>query len=154
MRALATSLLVLLASASLGCSVLLPVIGVATAPLDKKGTFEEAQQAYTANLRYGLFEDAKTFVEPALQPDFDVAIQRLREVRFSDYRVESVDIDALRAQATAVVVYRGYWLSSPYEREVRVVQQWRRVLPTQEWYVTPDWQALLGPGVPQDVSAN
>jgi hypothetical protein len=44
-----------------------------------------------------------------------------------------------------VVIYRGYWLSSPFEQETRVVQQWRRAAPTQNWYVTPDFAGLFEP---------
>ena len=36
-------------------------------------------------------------------------------------------------------------LSSPFEREMRVVQRWRRQVPTHNWYVTPDFDALLDP---------
>jgi hypothetical protein len=131
-----------------GCSVLLPVVGVATYPLDKQGAFEEAQQKYTSNLRYGLYDEARPFVEPELQARFESETHRFREMRFSDYRVESIEIDALRAKATAVVVFRGYWLSSPYEREMRAVQHWRRELPTQKWFVTPDFDSLLTPPAP------
>jgi hypothetical protein len=139
-------LLVVLSSWFLGgCSVLMGVAEVVTYPLDKKATFEEAQQNYTANIRFGLFEEAKPFVEPELQPRFQEAMHRFREIRFSNYRTESIDINPTRTEATAVVHYRGYWLSSPFEREIRVVQRWRRQVPTHDWYVTPDFDALLDP---------
>ena len=128
-----------------GCAVLMQGAAVATYPLDKKGTFEEIQQHYTSNIRFGLFEDAKPFVEPELQPRFQEAMDRFRELRFSDYATESIDINPARTQATAVVRFRGYSLSSPFEREIRVVQRWRRQVPTQNWYVTPDFDTLLGP---------
>ena len=135
-------------SALIGCSLVLPVIGVATYPLDKQGKFEEAQEKYTSNLRYGLYDDAREFVEPEFQARFSEATHRFRELRLSDYRVESIDMDPLRSEAVAVVVFRGYWLSSPYEREMRVVQRWRRVLPTQNWFVTPDLEAMITPPGP------
>jgi hypothetical protein len=128
-----------------GCSVLMPVAAVATYPLDKKATFEEAQHRYTTNIRFGLFEEAKPFVEPELQPRFQEAMHDFRELRFSDYAIESIDINPARTKATAVVRYRGYWLASPFEREMRVVQQWRRQVPTQNWYVTPDFDTMLNP---------
>jgi len=128
-----------------GCSVLMPVAEVVAYPLDKKATFEEAQQKYTANIRFGLFEEAKPFVEPEFQPRFQEAMHRFRELRFSDYTTESIDINPARTEATAVVRYRGYWLSSPFERELRVVQRWRRKVPTHNWYVTPDFDTLLDP---------
>jgi hypothetical protein len=128
-----------------GCSVVMPVAEVVTYPLDKKATFKEAQHRYTTNIRFGLFEDAKPFVEPQLQPRFQESMNRFRELRFSDYSIESIDINPARTQATAVVLFRGYWLSSPFEREIRVVQRWRRQVPTQNWYVTPDFDTLLEP---------
>jgi len=128
-----------------GCAVLMQGAAVATYPLDKKGTFADAQHRYTTNIRFGLFEDAKAFVEPQLQPRFQEAMTRFRELRLSDYSTESIDINAGRTEATAVVLFRGYSLSSPFEREIRVVQRWRRQVPSQNWYVTPDFDALLGP---------
>ena len=142
---LLVSLLALSACLLSGCAVGLGIAEVVTYPLDKKETFKEAQKKYTANIRYGLFEDATPFVEPELQPRFQEAIPRFRELRFSDFRIESIDIDSKKTRATAVVQYRGYWLSSPYERKIRVVQHWRRQVPTQNWYVTPDFDTLLDP---------
>jgi hypothetical protein len=139
--ALSTSVLI-------GCSLVLPVVGVATYPLDKKGKFEAVQEKYTSNLRYGLYDDAKEFVEPEFKARFSEAMDRFKELRLSDYRVESIDMDALRAEAVAVVVFRGYWLSSPYEREIRIVQRWRRELPSQNWLVTPDLDAMITPPGP------
>ena len=129
-----------------GCgAVLLQGAAVATYPLDKAGTFKEAQHLYPSNIRFGLFEEAKPFVEPELQPRFQEAMNRFRELRFSDYSTESIDINPARTEATAVVRYRGYSLSSPFEREIRIVQRWRRQVPTQNWYVTPDFDTLLRP---------
>ena len=144
MRVLALS--ALLASWMLtGCSGVLPLEGATTPPLKRRASFEEAQQAYTSSLRFGLYEDAKPFVEPTLQARFEAASQRFREMRFSDYRVESVEVDPLRTSASAVVVFHAYWIASPYVREIRVVQHWRRELPSRQWFVTPDFAALLSP---------
>ena len=139
-------LLALSACLLAGCgAVLLQGAAVATYPLDKKGTFEEVQHRYTSNIRFGLFEEAKPFVEPELQPRFQEEISRLRELRFSHSSTESIDINPARTEATAVVRFRGYWLSSPFEQEMRIVQRWRRQVPTQNWYVTPDFDSLLDP---------
>ena len=73
------------------------------------------------------------------------AIPRFRQIRFSDHQIQRIEMDGLRTQATARVRYRGYWLSSPFEREVVVVQHWRREVPTQRWFVTPDFETMLGP---------
>ena len=145
MMRLLVSLLALSACLASGCGLVMGIAEVVTYPLDKKETFKEAQKRYTANIRYGLFEDAKPFVEPELQPRFQEEIFRFRELRLSDFRIESIEIDPAKTRATAVVHYRGYWLSSPFEREIRVVQHWRRKVPTHTWYVTPDFDTLLGP---------
>ncbi|MBW2244013.1 MAG: hypothetical protein JRH01_18690 [Deltaproteobacteria bacterium] len=142
-------LIVLLAMALSGCAVIFPVAEVVTRPMDKKGTFEDIQRVYSANIRFGLYDDVVPMVEPALQERFRGEISRFRELRFSDVRTESIEMDALRTQARVVVVYRGYSLSSPFEREFRVVQQWKRTPPSQNWYITPDFDGLLSP---KDVS--
>jgi hypothetical protein len=141
----AAILLMMFAIALSGCAVLRPVADVATRPLGKKNAFEEIQSAYASNIRFGLYEDAVAQVEPELKARFKAEISRYRDLRFSDVYTESIEIDALRTKARVVVVYRGYWLSSPFEREIRVVQQWRRAVPTQDWYVTPDFDGLLSP---------
>ncbi|MBW2279288.1 MAG: hypothetical protein JRG76_02285 [Deltaproteobacteria bacterium] len=128
-----------------GCMPALQLVGLATYPLNKKGKFEDVQSSYTSNLRYGLYDEAKAFVEPELRARFAEAARRYSELRLSDHRLESIEIDALRTEAIAVVVFRGYWLSSPYEREMRSVQRWRRQVPTQNWFVTPDFDALIAP---------
>ena len=66
---------------------------------------------------------------------------------------ERVRAPGLRTSATAVVVFRGQWLASPYEREWRSVQHWRRELPSKDWYVTPDFDALLSPPWPEGSAA-
>jgi len=138
-------LLLVASLAFAGCVMQMPGGSVAVYPLDNKKTFEEAQKRYTVNIRFGMYEDALPFVEPELQPRFQQAIRELRELRFSDYHIENIEIDSLRTEATATVLYRGYWLSSPFEQEIRVVQRWRRVVPTNDWYVTPDFKRMLNP---------
>lgn len=140
-----TAFLSLCALALSACNLTLPVAKVLTYPLDKKATFEEAQARFTNDIRYGLYDEAAALVEPDLQARFKSHVDRFREIRFSDYTVERIDIDTARRNATAVVRYRGYWLSSPFEQEIVAVQRWRRAAPTENWYVTPDFDALLDP---------
>lgn len=146
---IAPTLLVVSAVLLSGCKVLLPVADVATRPFGKKGAFEEAQAAYTSNIRYGLYEEALAQVEPAHRARFQAELPRFRELRLSEARTESIEIDSASTEARAVVVIRGYWLSSPFEREKRIVQKWRRV-GSVDWFVTPDFDALLTPA--RDVS--
>ena len=138
------ALVSLVAFSSLGCALFWPAAEIVTYPMDKDGKFSEAQQSYTNNIRYGLFDEALTAVEPELQPRFREVTRKFEDVRFTGYRIESVDLDVLATKATVVVVYKGYFLNSPYEREMRLVQKWRRAVPTQNWYVTPELDKLLG----------
>jgi hypothetical protein len=145
MRILA-GLTLILASLSLGgCMLAFEAAAVATYPLNKQGKFEDAQKKYTTDIRFGMYDEAIGFVEPEEQNRFRQEMDRLREVRFSDYRIDSIQMNPAKTEAVAHVVLRGYWLSSPFEQEVRAVQKWRRIAPTQNWYVTPDWDALLKP---------
>lgn len=137
--------LALAATGTTGCMLAMGAAAVATYPMNTKGKFEDVQKRYTSDLRFGLSEEALGFVEPELQPRFRQEMERLREVRFSDFWIESIEFDAARTKATAVVGYRGYWLSSPFEQKARVVQRWRRLAPSQNWYVTPDFSNLLTP---------
>jgi len=145
MRILAGLLLIAASLALGGCMLAIEAVGIATYPLNTKGKFEVVQKKYTTDIRFGLFDEALRFVEPAEQARFRLEMDRLREVRFSDYRIDSIQFNPGRTEAIAHVMLRGYWLSSPFEQEVRAVQKWRRAAPTQNWYVTPDWAALLKP---------
>jgi hypothetical protein len=117
--------------------------------MDKQGTLEDTQLAYTKNIRFGLYEQALPLVAPEHQARFQAELPRFRELRFSNVHTESIEFNAMRSEAQAVVVYRGYSLSQPFEREIRIVQQWSRQPPSQKWYVTPDFDGLLSP---RDVS--
>jgi hypothetical protein len=147
-------LLGLVAIGSAGC-VIWPVLDVATRPLARKATFEEVQKGYCDDIRFGVYEDAVEVVEPALRGDFLAAQRGLRDIRFTGYRIDSIEIDPMRTQAQATVVYTGYWLSSPYEREIEVIQRWRLEVATRNWYVTPPLETMLDPpGSPDEVSMN
>ncbi len=145
MRFRAVLLSMLLAVLTSGCSMIMPILEVATRPLDKADTFAETQQAYTSDIRFGLYDDALVWVEPELQARFRAELPRFKDLRFSDAYTESIEMDAMKTEATAIVVYRGYSLASPYEREFRITQRWRRDAPRQDWFVTPDFDGLLSP---------
>ena len=142
MRILIISALAFLASGCIG------IAEVATMPIAKKAKFEEIQANYTSDIRFGLVDEAAEHVEPGLQAEFKATASRLSDIRFTDARVEQLEIDTLRTEAVAVVTFKGYWLSSPFEREIRITQHWRRTPPSQEWYVTPDIASLVDAAPP------
>ena len=49
--------------------------------------------------------------------------------------------------------YSGFWLSSPFERDIRVVQRWYRQ-GAFDWMVVPDLDVVVaGPGTAQPPAA-
>jgi hypothetical protein len=56
--------------------------------------------------------------------------------------IESVEIDELGTSAVATVRWRGHWLASPFERDLRTTQHWHRDPASGKWYVTPELEAL------------
>jgi hypothetical protein len=107
-------------------------------PLNLEGSFHSHQRAFTADLRWGQWEDAAEYVEPSRRAEFEALARRLADFRVTDYEVRDVQVDAERTSATAVVQYLGYEASLPVEREVIVTQHWRRDEHDGRWYVTPD----------------
>lgn len=97
---------------------------------------------YTNDVRFRLFDSAVGFVEPDLRSQFRGATDHLRTIRFTGVTIEQVELDELGTTAIATVRWRGHWLDSPFERELRITQHWRRDEPTQRWYVTPELEAL------------
>jgi hypothetical protein len=56
--------------------------------------------------------------------------------------IEEVELDESGTTAVATVRWRGHWLDSPFERELRTTQRWRRDEATRQWFVTPELEAL------------
>jgi hypothetical protein len=125
----------------------------ATRALEPRAELNETIQRYLSNIQYGQIDEAAESVEPALQGRFKTQARKLRDIRFTDSRVESLTFAPDRKSAEAVVVYRGYWLASPYEREIQVVKHWRQEK-TFVWVVAPDLDAVVaGPGSSQPPAA-
>jgi hypothetical protein len=107
-------------------------------PLNLEGSFLSHQRSFSADLRWGQWEDAVEYVEPSHRPAFEAMARQLAEFRVTDYEVRDVQLDAERTSATAIVQYLGYEASMPVEREVIVTQRWRFDEQDGRWYVTPD----------------
>lgn len=97
---------------------------------------------YVNDVRFRLFDSAVSFVEPDLRSQFRDATEHLRTIRFTGVTIEQVEVDERGTSAIATVRWRGHWLQSPFERELRTTQRWRRDEPSQNWYVTPELEAL------------
>jgi len=103
---------------------------------------ERVVRRYTNDVRFRLFDSAVGFVEPDLRSEFRVATDHLRTIRFTGVTIEQVEVDEAGKTAIATVRWRGHWLQSPFERELRTTQRWRRDEASQSWYVTPELEAL------------
>lgn len=103
---------------------------------------ERVVRRYTNDVRFRLFDSAVGFVEPDLRSEFRVATDHLRTIRFTGVTIEQVEVDEAGTTAIATVRWRGHWLQSPFERELRTTQRWRRDEASQSWYVTPELEAL------------
>ncbi len=140
---------------ALGACAPIVVNGVehATRPLEPRTELQDTIGRYLSDVRYGRIDEAAELVAPPLQDRFKVKARKLADVRFTDARVESLTFAPNNASAEAVVVYRGYWLSSPFEREIQVVQHWYRQR-SFDWMVEPDLDAVVaGPGSSQPPAA-
>jgi hypothetical protein len=107
-------------------------------PLNLEGTFYRHQRSFSADVRWGQWDQAADYVEPASRARFDELVRQLAEFRVTDYEVQDVQLDASRTSAIAVVRYSGYELSMPVERQLTVTQRWRFDEKEGRWYVTPD----------------
>jgi hypothetical protein len=151
---LATSASLVIALALSACAPI-AVNGMqhATQALEPRTELQDTIDRYLSDVRYGRIDEASGWVDPALQDRFKAKARKLADVRFTDAHVESLTFTPDNAAAEAVIVYRGYWLSSPFEREIRVVQHWYRQR-SFAWMVVPDLDAVVaGPGSPQPPAA-
>lgn len=119
----------------------------AAAPIDadllvREVRIEDVVRRYVNDVRFRQFDSAVRFVEPELQTQFRVATDHLRTIRFTGATIEQVELDEPGTTAVATVRWRGHWLDSPFERELRTTQRWRRDAASQKWYVTPELEAL------------
>jgi len=111
-------------------------------PLVQEQRIDVIVRSYVNDVRFRLFDAAVRFVEPDLRAEFRGATEYLRTIRFTGVTIEQVEVDELGTTAIATVRWRGHWLSSPFERELRTTQRWRRDEPSLQWYVTPELEEL------------
>ena len=127
----------------------LPQEGVSPAPVPATAErrllaepIERAVGRYVNDVRFRLFDSAVNSVEPGLRPQFRAATDHLRTIRFTGVTIEQIEVDEFGTTALATVRWRGHWLRSPFERELRTTQHWRRDEPSLHWFVTPELEAL------------
>ena len=113
-------------------------------PLDRRGQFEETQEAFTQYVRWGRFEEASRFVDPEMREQFMSCAPEFSDLRFSDYEITEIDMGEGLKSASVQVRYTGYRLSMPVEKTVSLTEEWTRDEATGAWTVKPDIEKLRG----------
>jgi hypothetical protein len=130
MRTRIAALAALIALAPLfatACAVLLP-----NSPEAK---LHDSQLNYTQCVRWANFEKAQGFVAPEARREFQARASELGGLRFTDYRLLSVDLGPDKKSATAHVTYIAYRPASPVAVAFDEEQRWE--LKDGIWVVNP-----------------
>jgi len=131
-RSVVLALLVML-SGALGCVNL-------SDPFGNESDFRLIQKHFTQYVRWGKVRQAAEFVVPEQRADFLALGPDLTDIRFTDW--ETLSLDFTGETARAEVQLRGYRLSSPVERTVRLSQAWAKTEDTGAWQVRLELAAL------------
>ena len=121
---------------------------LASDPMGRKYSLENAQRQYTEAIRWGQFEKAGAFVSPEVREEFHTFSGAFERIRITDYEVGRIILDEEKKNATVQVTYRGYRNGAFVEKPLREVQEWYREN-GNEWWVRPQMSSLVDPFRPQ-----
>ena len=124
---------------SFGCLATL-----ASDPMGRKYSLENAQRQYTEAIRWGQFDEAAAFVVPELREEFYSFTEALEEIRFTDYEIGRINLDEEKKNATVKVTYHGFREGAFVEKPLREVQEWTRES-GNDWWVRPQISSLVDP---------
>lgn len=129
-------------AASLLVALLLPALGCVNLgdPFGHESDFRLIQKHFTQYVRWGKVREAAEFVVPEQRQDFLALGPDLTDIRFTDW--ETLSLDYAGETARAEVQLRGYRLSVPVERIVRLSQAWSKTEDTGVWRVRLELAAL------------
>ena len=111
-------------------------------PFDRQLTLDEAQHRYTVLVRFSEFQKARQFVAEDHKEGFYQRMRALKDVHFTGYDSESVELDEEKAKATVRVTYTMYTPTLPYEVEVSEEQEWSRDGMANTWRVVATFEGL------------
>lgn len=135
---------------TLGLALLLPTMGCVNwaDPMGSESDFVQVQRHFTQYVRWGKVRQAAEFVVPEQRKEFLDLGPDLTDIRFTDW--ETLSLDFAGETAEAVVQMRGYRLSVPVERTVRLKQAWSKAEDSGAWQVKLELAALReGLGAPR-----
>ena len=111
-------------------------------PLNRRGQFEDTQEAFTQYVRWGRFDEASRFVDPEMREQFMSYAPEFSDLRFSDYEITQIDMHEGLKSASVQVRYTGYRLSMPFEKTVSLTEEWTRDEATGAWSVKLDIEKM------------
>jgi len=112
-------------------------------PMGRANALEEAQLAYTQNVRWGNFDSASELVAPAEREAFLAQRPAFERIRITEYDIGKIDYDPELTSAKVRVVYHGFSLATLEERRIEETQHWERP-EGSTWWVTPQIAGVLG----------
>jgi hypothetical protein len=121
---------------------------LASDPMGRKYSLENAQRRYTEAIRWGQFEQAAAFVVPEVQEEFHSFADALLHIRITDYEVGRIILDEEKKNATVHVTYRGYRDGAFVEKPLQEIQEWIRES-GNDWRVRPQMASLVDPFRPK-----
>jgi len=114
-------------------------------PMGRERALEGAQLRYTQNVRWGDFDAASEYVDPAIREDFLELAPAFEGIRITEYDIGRIEYEGNRESATVRVVYHGYSLANAQERRIEEQQRWVRPGRDNTWFVQPKLAGLLEP---------
>lgn len=116
-------------------------------PMGRERALEGAQLRYTQHVRWGDFDAAAEFVDPAMREDFLGQAPAFDGIRITEYDIGRIEYEGNRESATVRVTYHGYSLSTAQEWRIDEEQHWVRPGRDNTWWVQPRLAGLLEPAV-------
>jgi hypothetical protein len=138
-RALAALLLTASAVLNAGClwsHGQVDILGTGTA-------FDETQERFSRLVRWGHWEMASAIVADDQRDHFIEVMQRLEDVKFTDWEILLMDVATGFDTARVEVRLEGYRQSTLMHYEAVMVQEWERIPSVDsQWVVRPDVDAV------------
>ena len=113
-------------------------------PMGRKAALRLAQREYTKFVRWSDVDAAANFVHPEAREQFLAYEGQFDAIRITDFDVGQIDFGEEQATATVRVTYHAYSMRSMLEREIRETQRWERLGKSNDWFVRPELEGLLG----------
>lgn len=105
----------------------------------RRSAVSAAAEAFGHDLRWGRVAEAALALEPGARDDFvRVATALQRELRFSDFELQSVELGPDKGEASVDVSFGLYRIASISEKGFRERQHWRYDRELRRWLLTPN----------------